>query len=58
MSLLGVFEMELDALDASIFTGDVLVDHNARMMLRAFMARWERAVVAEETNYLNEDFQA
>jgi hypothetical protein len=42
-------EVNLDAIDAAVFSGDTFQEANARLRLRWYMSRWEREFVTHET---------
>ena len=48
------FEMQLDSLDATIFSGDVLEDKENRECLKAHLARWYRGIEEKEREILEE----
>ncbi len=48
MSKLDELENDCEAIDATIFTGDLLEDANRLAMIKEYMARWAKAIAAHE----------
>jgi hypothetical protein len=44
------FEDACETIDAALFTGDTLYDEKKRAMLKEYLGRWNRAVLAHETS--------